>query len=369
MRACLVPVLWLVCLCALLADEVVLKNGSAFEGRIVEETKDRISIDIGSGILKFEKSTVARITRDAEAPADPAPEPMGPSGIPQALEGELVANVGPGGVTRKELADRVYGYTRGDSGLDDLSPMEAQVYLDPLVDDELLFQGAIADGVFDDPAVRRRLCEVQLSAQGVDTRLVGGSDADLKAWYNAHRDELIEAKRLFVRGAKIEDFATFTTDWDLERFRDHVARLKAAGPNDKVWDAEGWVGRDEEFMGPRTYTMLKNVRKGDWSNDIVCDDQCVWVFKVFEREDAEAPPPFEKCRDRVRMLMAAEVAKAVEAGTTEETFRAALAAGLHRNSYLRAFVIETYVTKRKASRADLLTEMRERFRVTVLLDE
>lgn len=369
MRACGVPVLWLVCLGALFADEVVLKNGSSFEGRIVEETADRVAIDIGSGILKFEKSTVARIERDAKAPADPAPEPTGPGGIPQALVGELVADVGPGGVTRKELADRVYGYTRGDSALDELSPMEARVYLDPLVDDELLFQGAIADGAFDDPAVRRRLCEAQLSAQGVDTRLVGGSDADLKVWYDAHPQEMIEAKRLQVCGAKLYDMADHATEQGVQKTMKRLERLRAAGPEDPIWDFKGWIGVDEPFLGPKTYEAIKTLRVGECSNDLMCTDKSFWAFRVLAREDFPAPPPFELCRDRVRLLVAEEKVKAVEAGATDETFRAALDAGLHRNSYHRAFVIEAYVTKRKASRADLLTEMRGRFRVTVLLEE
>ncbi|MEK7867192.1 MAG: hypothetical protein AAB434_10955 [Planctomycetota bacterium] len=368
MRAGLPFAAGLVCLGALFADEVVLKNGSSFEGRIVGETSDSVAIDIGSGVLKFAKDSVARITRTAKADEGP-PAPSLPGTIPQALEGDLVASVGPGGVTRKELADRIYGFTRGDSSLVDISPKEARVYLDPLVDDELLFQGAIADGAFDDPTIRKRLCEAQISVQGADTRLTGGTEADLKAWYEAHLADLIEAKRLQVCGAKLYDAADLATERGLEETMGRIERLKAAGPDDPVWDFKGWIGVDEEFLGPKTYDMIKNLRVGECSNDIACSDKSVWAFRVLAREDLPAPPPFERCRDRVRMLIAEERMKALEAADTDETFRAALDGGLHRNSYHRAFIIETYVTRRKTSRAELLTEMRGRFLVDVLLEE
>ncbi len=69
-------------LAPLRADTVWLKNGGAIDGRVIQETSDRVVVDTGAGKVSIERSQVDRIERSGGAPeaeppkeVTPAPEP------------------------------------------------------------------------------------------------------------------------------------------------------------------------------------------------------------------------------------------------------------------------------------------------------
>ena len=57
------------------ADVLVLKNGRKAEGKIVEETKDRIKLQVGSGSMWYPRASVKEILRDADSTAATPTEP------------------------------------------------------------------------------------------------------------------------------------------------------------------------------------------------------------------------------------------------------------------------------------------------------
>jgi hypothetical protein len=61
-----------------LSDEVRLKNGSVFHGRIVREDKESITIDLGRGRMDIARRNIVTIVRAAPVESPPAP----PSDVP-----------------------------------------------------------------------------------------------------------------------------------------------------------------------------------------------------------------------------------------------------------------------------------------------
>lgn len=76
------------------ADTVILKNGSSFDGTIVEETDDHVVISLAGGTLTFPKSDVVRVVRDPETrPKNPPPDPQ--AGAPPKTEPSTPADPVP----------------------------------------------------------------------------------------------------------------------------------------------------------------------------------------------------------------------------------------------------------------------------------
>ena len=77
-----VVLLGLAVMSRLSADTVILKNGSVFKGKIVEETDEKIVMKMPEGKMTFRKDQIEQIERDTKkppAPAPPEPEPASPS--------------------------------------------------------------------------------------------------------------------------------------------------------------------------------------------------------------------------------------------------------------------------------------------------
>ena len=98
------------------ADTVILKNGSSFDGTIVEETDDHVVISLAGGRLTFPKSDVVRIERDPETrpktppPDEPEPQPLTPADpvtVPPAAEVPPGEALGPSDLARVPQSPRV----------------------------------------------------------------------------------------------------------------------------------------------------------------------------------------------------------------------------------------------------------------------
>jgi hypothetical protein len=64
---------------SLLADELVLKNGSVLHGRIVREERDQVTIDLGRGRMSIARRDIVAIKRGSPTPAgDPSTESDAP---------------------------------------------------------------------------------------------------------------------------------------------------------------------------------------------------------------------------------------------------------------------------------------------------
>ncbi len=116
--------------------------------------------------------------------------------------GRLVATVGKGFVTEAEFAEAAsHAITPGQT----LTPEMRSEVLDELINDEILFQKALDEGLYRDEKVRKILVNLLLREE-VYAPLQDDEIpvAELEAYYEAHRDEFIvpekvQIKRIFIR--------------------------------------------------------------------------------------------------------------------------------------------------------------------------
>ncbi len=117
-RRVLGAIAFLSALAPVLADTVILKNGSSFDGTILEETADHVVLSLAGGSLTFPKSDIVRIVRDPDTrsktpppdatepepttPADPVQVP--PAAPPDGAPGEAL---GAADLTRVPQSPRV----------------------------------------------------------------------------------------------------------------------------------------------------------------------------------------------------------------------------------------------------------------------
>ncbi|MBI1785396.1 hypothetical protein HYR69_09655, partial [Candidatus Sumerlaeota bacterium] len=172
-RNSLIALIGLFILCSIAqGDAVTLKNGSVVEGRITKENEKEVVIEVDGIGTTFKKSEVAKIEREGKMEAEKADlasedapaskeakysKPKKPvlTDIPQGLLKDLVAKVGPGGVTREDyqLYQRRLANESGVSS-SAFTDAERKKALDKAIEDETLFQAALAAGLLEDNYIR-----------------------------------------------------------------------------------------------------------------------------------------------------------------------------------------------------------------------
>ncbi len=391
------------------ADRIELKNGAPFVGTIVEESADRLTLETKNGTMTFDKSQIRKIERDKSPatgsktggkPGDKSgdklgPKPgtggPGPSGtartwdgpIPQGPLTDLVARVGPGGVPRREhdlqllkLANRL------DKSTDSLSADERKQALATAIDDEVIFQCALADGILADPYIHDRIVgeyRAEHTAGKIDPQL-DFSEEDLQKFYQEHPEEFSEPAEVKV------EMLEFPADTPV----DQIEALRAAPDTSSSWKDAGWLKKGD----PPTHAVtglnaVVDLQPGQVS-PILRNLGVRWLLvRVVERRESKLKP-YDDCRDRTRFLLIGkrqeDLGQALHAGLSkpgdgltedERLFRAALDAGKHRDPQIHLRIVNEYLAKQgvneslknSRSREEAMPELRARMPVEVLLKE
>jgi hypothetical protein len=131
--------------------------------------------------------------KTASCPPAVAPEPF--VGTPLAtVDGQKV-----GSVAWEQLAAR-----KPPANGETWSPEEKRKILDEAIDEEVLFREAFDRGLYQDPKVRKILVNLLLRSEIFEkVKNEDFTDADLKAYFDAHQDEFVvpekvQLKRIFV---------------------------------------------------------------------------------------------------------------------------------------------------------------------------
>ncbi len=202
--------------CPAPADCVELKSGARFFGTIVEESDQRVTLSTRDGTVTFRREQIHTMTRDrkpgdrkpdpkpagasgggivpatqAGAAADPDPATLRADALPQGPLPDLVVRVGPGGVTRADFELQLARIAR-DLGARPLalSGEARSLAMRAAIEEELLFQAALADGVVRDPRLRERIL-----AAHRESRMTSRPDpasfalAEVRAYYDDHRSQ------------------------------------------------------------------------------------------------------------------------------------------------------------------------------------
>lgn len=265
----------------------------------------------------------------------------GGADAPAALgQGAVVARVGDARLTEGDLAEAL-----GDapSGLDSTTAREQVV--EQWVQRELLVQEARAQGLDDDPAVRRLLAENEratLEAAALDAYFAQApaepSEDELSAYYDAHRQALalrepyVRLRHLRVADRPRAEHARAALDRALDSaYPDSlfalVAREYADDPEGAVAMAGEYVSEArllalDQPLGERVAALPAGAQVA-----VVPVGRTFHVVQVVDRVPAGTVPPFRLVRDELAERLAVQRRRDAEARLIQQLRSEAQARG------------------------------------------
>ncbi|NCG20954.1 MAG: hypothetical protein GWP91_18245 [Rhodobacterales bacterium] len=172
------------------------------------------------------------------------------------IEGQIVVEVGQGGVTAEEYLAQAMRSPSASSG--DMSEAERKEILNSLVTEEALWQEAVSKGLYRDPKVRKIMVNLLLREEIYSN--VKASDFapdELRAYYDTHIDEFVvpeklQVKRIFLKtGPELDTAAATKMASELraqlvaqpDRFKE-LASLHSDGPYKRRGGDLGYLSRE-----------------------------------------------------------------------------------------------------------------------------
>jgi hypothetical protein len=294
--------------------------------------------------------------------------------LAQETKPELVIKVGPGGLTQQELdiylrraAKRLRRSKR------DLDPADRERAITEAIDDEILYQAAVAGKMLEDEHVKSRICNLYKSKNTtakIDPRSF--TSKELRAYYDTHPEE-------FTKPVELELSVLRIPRCTAAELREILRKAKAVPERVEGWKRIGWASQSKvaaNTIPKRALDPLYRLYKGEVHGPVEDRFGMRHVFWVHGRKEARLVS-FEKSRARVvhllikqkqasferRMRLELRGDRPSERGDSELLYEAALAAGMARDWGVRKYVINAWVARQKQTRDDLLIVARRRFRV------
>ncbi|OGV40538.1 MAG: hypothetical protein A2X48_03175 [Lentisphaerae bacterium GWF2_49_21] len=296
--------------------------------------------------------------------------------IPQGPLENLMVKVGAGGVTKAEYDFfMLKTANKGRKAVSALSDDEKKQALFSSIDEELLFQGALAEGAYKDEYICWRIIEIYKSSNTtarIDPR--NFTDDELEKYYKANPAKFTRPASVNVKGLK------FMTESEQEVQK--VMKQVAANPDSvKNWVDIGWIeeGKMGAGLPQRITDPITKLKKGQ-NSGIVYDKSVDWryIFLVTDRKEPELIP-YSEAKGKVKFeLIGAkqeEMKKKLvdqqgkgQTGISEDEvlLNSGLQSGAQRELQNRRYIVEWYVTKKKVPREQLLPEMKKKFKVEIL---
>ncbi len=313
----------------------------------------------------------------ADAPP-PAAEPKKPvytgKDIPQGPLENLVAKVGPGGVTKGDYDFQLLKLANSKGKkIDALSKEERKTAFDTAIEEELVFQGALADGALKDDYI----CWMIISQHKSDSTTAkinpeAFTEEELQKFYKANPKKFTTPAEVHAEGMK------FPTESDEEIKK--VIKQAAEKPDAaKGWVDVGWIkeGNVGGGLTPDVCDQIVKLKKGQVSG-IIFDKamRMKCVFRAVERtegqlltyEEAKGKIKFELIGVKQEEMQKKLVAQSGKKGMSEDEIllNAGLQAGTHRFITIRNYIIPAYLAKKKGTREQVLPDLKKRFKVEIL---
>ncbi|MFZ2657643.1 MAG: peptidylprolyl isomerase [Victivallales bacterium] len=312
-------------------------------------------------------------------PAEPKKPVYAGKDIPQGVLDNLFVKVGAGGVTKGDY-DFFLLKTANKNGknVDALTPDERKTALFSAIDEELLFQGALAEGVLKDEYTCWRILETYKSnntTAKIDPRTF--TDDELEKFYKAHPGKFTKPASVNAKGLK---FMT-ESDQDVQK----VMKQVAANPDSvKNWIELGWIeeGKMAAGLPQRITDPITKLKKGQ-NSGIVYDKSVDWryIFLVTDRKEPELIPyseakgkvKFELIgakQEEMKKKLAADQGKGQKGLSEDEILlNSAIQAGTHRDLMVKRYIVEWYFSKKNAKREEALPELKKKYKIEILKSE
>ncbi len=296
--------------------------------------------------------------------------------IPQGKLENLVAKVGPGGITKADYDFYLLKLAnKSRKTVEALSDEERKAALNVGIDDELVFQSALADGALKDEYTCWTIIE-EYKSQNVTAKIDPQSftEDELRAFYKSRPDIFKTPPTVQARGLKLGS----VSDQEAAKIQKQVA-AKPDSRND--WIDLGWFkeGDSPGGMPPAMTAQIFKLKKGQVSaviSEKYTGDK--FIFQVTDRKEPELPP-FEDVKGKVRFeyiaVKSAELKKGMagslpkgEKGVSEEQaiLDTAISEGYHRNLIIRNRIIQYYLAKKKMKIEQLAPELRKKYKVEII---
>lgn len=387
-RILLAALLLAVCVTGACADSVELKTGAKFFGKIVEDTDTKVTIATKEGTLTFDRAQLVAVHRDGEsAPRNGPKSTVGPvhpdpsaklGFVAQGPLEDLIAKVGPGGVTRHEYELYLVRAAR-DLGKAEttLTPDERRKALNTAIQEELIFQAALEDGMLQDPYIRERIIGTYRSLETtakIDPQQF--ADQELQAYYDAHPEAFTEPAQVTVEALR------FDKDTPREEIEKTLREARANPDAVGGWKPAGTIVKGATLsFAPGVLDPVVDLRVGEISEILEDIFHLQYLLRVTERAE-EQHKEFAEARERVRFLLIGEKQKALDAelqrnlaagaeglSADEQLFQAAVKAGIARDCQIHLRIVNEYLAKKNVQREALLPELFARFPVEVRLKD
>ncbi len=312
--------------------------------------------------------------KGAAAQAEPKKPIYNGKDIPQGPLENLMVKVGQGGVTKADYDFWLLKTAnKAKKAVSALSDDEKKQALFSAIDEELLFQGALAEGAYKDDYICWRIIEIYKSSNTtakIDPNKF--SDDELEKYYKAHPEKFSRPAKVNVKGLKY----TNASDQEVQKA---LAQVKANPNSIKDWVDLGWIEEGKVAAGlPQQITdPITKLKKGQ-NSGIVNDRISGWkfIFLVIDRTEPELIP-FSEAKGKVKFEFIGakqeEMRKKLvdskgQKGLSEEEIllNSGLQTGAQREIQNRKYIVEWYVTKKKVPREQLLPELKKKFKIEIL---
>ena len=322
-------------------------------------------------------SALNKNTTPANQGTSSSPAPVVIKDIPQISTEGLVARAGKGGLLKGEYAFYLLKLAnKSRKNVKSLSPEERKAALSEGLDDELIFQAALEDGALNDKYIRFMMSSLFRSNQTVANISPDKfSDAELKAYYDAHMNEFCTPSEKHIKGAKFNSTASAS---------DFIKKLKKAKEPASVpeWNDFGWLveGKQIVELPSDISDKVLKLKKGQISEPLAGQSSRDTCFVFFCSEQKEAAQlPFDEVKGKVKFALVGQKQKEnydnllkkmgfdpKKISEEDALFLSALNNGLYREITVRQYCINAYVDKKKLKREQLLPELKKKYPITII---
>lgn len=320
--------------------------------------------DKKTGTASSEMKSEKTVDVETEKKADSEPE------FKYAVE------VGNAGITAEEFEDYVIREAHQlRKPIHKLQIHERVNMLQQAIDEELIFQEAIAKKTHEQPYIRKLIIGQyeQILAKERHEKAKEFTEEDLKKYYEAHPEQFTHPDMVKLA---VHPFKAGTP---MDEIKQWMSKAKADAGSVQ-WKAMDWLKKDQTYgnFDLKSLKPLHELSPGEMTDVIHDPFGLNYVFKCIDKRQG-GKQSFEQCKDEIVKILndehEAELRDKLRAQRRHETksgdtlndtiLQQAIDRNVHRMPHIRTRIINTYTHKSGVERDKLLVSLRETYEINI----